>query len=142
MVYDVRHGGAFQRFLADAKAGRKIEIWGSETTRWPLIESTDLARAYCDLLERPDLGGHFNVSAEDGVTVGRIASVIAQAHGSPTSPIIRSVEDAMKEHGEWAKGPTLDQQMSAQKVQRTVGWQPNFTDFAEPISRWIAGSEV
>lgn len=138
MVYDMRDGGVFHRFLSAAKAGQRIEIWGSEATRWPLIESSDLARVYCDLVERSDLIGYFNAVAEEGVNVGRIASVISEAYGSPTEPLIRTVDEAVKENGAWAKGPTLDQQMSARKLQSAVGWQPKITDFAEPISRWIS----
>lgn len=138
MVYDMRDGGVFHRFLSAAKAGQRTEIWGSEATRWPLIESSDLARVYCDLVERSDLVGYFNAVAEEGVTVGRIASVISEAYGSPIEPVIRTVDEVVKENGAWAKGPTLDQQMSARKLHSIVGWQPQFTDFAKPTSRWIA----
>ncbi|MFQ6550314.1 NAD-dependent epimerase/dehydratase family protein [Aestuariibius sp. 2305UL40-4] len=138
MVYDMRDGGVFDRFLSAAKAGQCIEIWGSAATRWPLIESRDLARGYCDLLERSDLVGYFNAAAEVGVAVGRVASVISKAYGSPTEIITRTVDEAVKEHGAWAKGPTLDQQMSARKLQSAVGWRPQVTDFAEATSRWIA----
>lgn len=44
MVYDTRDGGVFHRFLAAAQADQRIEIWGNEAVRWPLIESSDLAR--------------------------------------------------------------------------------------------------
>lgn len=138
MVYDMRDGGVFHRFLSAAKAGQRIEIWGSEATRWPLIESSDLARVYCDLVERSDLVGYFNAVAEEGVTVGRIASVISEAYGSPTEPIIRTADEVVKENGAWAKGPTIDQQMSALKLQSAADWQPQITDFTEPTSRWIA----
>nr|WP_293577791.1 NAD-dependent epimerase/dehydratase family protein [Phaeobacter sp.] len=139
MVYDMQDGGVFHRFVAAAKVGQRPEIWGSAATRWPLIESADLARAYCDLVERSDLVGHFNVVAEEGVTVSRITTVISEAFGSPEEPIIRSLDDAIAENGDWAKGPTLDQQMSARKLRSALGWQPETTDFAKPISRWIAG---
>lgn len=138
MVYDMRDGGVFHRFLSAAKAGQRIEIWGSEATRWPLIESSDLARAYCDLVDCPNLVGHFNAVAEEGVNVGKIASVISEAYGSPREPIIRTVDEAMKKNGAWAKGPTLDQQMSARKLRSAVGWQPQITDFAELTSQSIA----
>lgn len=138
MVYDTRDGGVFHRFLAAARARQRIEIWGSAETRWPLIESSDLARAYCDLAERADLVGHFNASAEEGVAVGKIASVVSQAYGTPTEPVIRTRDEAVKVHGPWAIGPTLDQRMSAQKLRSATGWQPRWTNFADPISAWIA----
>ena len=138
MVYDMRDGGVFHRFLSSAKAGQSIEVWGGVQTRWPLIESSDLARAYCDIAERSDLVGYFNAVAQEGVTVGHIASTISKAFGSPTEPTVRTVDDVVKEHGAWAKGPTLDQQMSSQKLRSVTGWQPRVTDFAEPISQLIA----
>jgi len=138
MVYDMCDGGVFHRFLSAAKTGQRIEIWGSKTTRWPLLESSDLARVYCDLVECSELVGYFNAVAAEGVTVGRIASVISEAYGSPTELIIRTVDEAVKENDSWAKGPTLDQQMSARKLRSSVGWQPKVTNFAEPTARWIA----
>lgn len=107
MVYDMRDRGVFHRFLSAAKARQKIEIWGSKATRWPLIEYSDLARVYCDLMERFDLVGYFNAVAEEGVTEGRIASLISEAYGSPTALITRTVEEAVKENSPWVKGPTL-----------------------------------
>lgn len=142
MVYDMRDGGVFRGFLSAAKAGERIEIWGSEATRWPLIESSDLARAYCDLVERSDLVGYFNAVAEEGVTVGRIATVISEAYGSSKEPVIRAVDDIVKENGAWAKGPTLDQRMSARRLQLAAGWKPKITAFAEPTSQWIANLQA
>lgn len=138
MVYDTRDGGVFYRFLSSAKADRQIEIWGSKETRWPLIESSDLARVYCDLAERQDLVGFFNAAAEEGVTVQRIASSVSKACGSPHGFNVRSVEDVMQEHGAWAKGPTLDQQMSSRKLKAATGWTPTIVDFSQPISDMIA----
>lgn len=89
-------------------------------------------------MERSDLVGHFNAVAEEGVSVGTIASVVSEAYGSPTEPMIRTVDEVATENGAWAKGPTLDQQMSARKLQSAVGWQPQITDFAVETSRWIA----
>ena len=63
MVYH-EQGGVFRGFLTSAKALRPFEIWGNLEARWPLIEHSDLAAAYADLLERPHLTGHFNASSE------------------------------------------------------------------------------
>jgi nucleoside-diphosphate-sugar epimerase len=128
MVYHA-DGGVFDRFLGDAREGRAIEIWGSPDTRWPLIHRSDLARAYCDLLERPELTGHFNAVAEQGVRVGDIARTIAQAFDNTLSPSIASVDEVVAQHGAWAKGPTLDQQMSAAKLRAATGWTPEVVDY-------------
>ena len=138
MVYDTRDGGVFCRFLSAAKAGQQIEIWGSAATRWPLIESRDLARVYCDLAERQDLVGSFNATSEEGVPVGQIASTLSRAYGSSQKPVLLSVEEVVRRHGAWAKGPTLDQQMSSRKLVDATGWTPGITDFSQAISEMIA----
>ncbi|MEM1370968.1 MAG: NAD-dependent epimerase/dehydratase family protein [Pseudomonadota bacterium] len=129
MVYNDTDGGVFDRYMASAKAGKAIEVWGSMKTRWPLIESADLARAYCDLLERPDLNGYFNAVAQQGVAAGDIVHAIASAYASDCEPIVVRAEDAVAENGAWAKGPTLDQQMSAKKLRAATGWVPQRTDY-------------
>jgi nucleoside-diphosphate-sugar epimerase len=128
MVYHP-HGGVFAHFFEAAHQGRPIEIWGSPDTRWPIIHRSDLARAYSGLLDRPDLTGHFNVTAEQGVWVGDIARTIARACGNDLPPVITNVEDLIARHGTWAKGPTLDQQMSAAKLSALTGWTPAITDY-------------
>lgn len=129
MVYDATDGGVFNRFIAAAKADQPIEIWGSAQARWPLIESSDLARAYCDLLDHPELTGHFNAVAEKGTYVGEIASALAQAYGSTHPPTIVPVADAIAEHGAWAAGPALEQQLTAHKLTTLTGWTPKITDY-------------
>ena len=128
MVYH-EEGGAFERFLKAARENRPIEIRGGPDTRWPIIERTDLANAYCDLLMRPELKGHFNVSSEVGVRVGDIAKRFAGAYGSTGEVVVRCVEDVVRQHGSWAKGPTLDQQMSSGKLQNATGWKPKVIDY-------------
>lgn len=128
MVYH-EDGGAFERFLTAARDRRPIEIWGGPETRWPIIERADLARAYCDLLERPDLTGHFNAVAEEGVYVGDIAKAFVQHYGGPSESIVLGVEELVAKHGAWAKGPTIDQQMSGRKLRDATGWTPLVTDF-------------
>lgn len=128
MVYH-EQGGVFEDFLTAAKENRPIEVWGGLETRWPIVERSDLANAYCDILERPDITGHFNVASEQGVYVRDIVQAIAQHYGSPVETIILGVEELVAHYGSWAKGPTIDQQMSSQKLQRTTGWKPKVTDY-------------
>ena len=128
MVYHAE-GGVFDRFIELARENRPMEIWGDLQTRWPLIHRCDLARAYCDLLERPDLTGHFNAASEEGVQVGDIMDAIARAFGNTLPPVTLSADDLVSRHGAWAIGPTLDQQMSAAKLRSETGWTPEITDY-------------
>ncbi|MEP3946937.1 NAD-dependent epimerase/dehydratase family protein [Ascidiaceihabitans sp.] len=134
MVYHLDGGGVFERFRDAARSHDPVEIWGNPNTRWPLIERHDLARAYCDLLVRPDLRGHFNAVAQQGVRVGDIANTITHFYASQSRPVVRSVADVMQAHGAWAKGPTLDQSLSSAKLQTATGWHPRFTKFQAALN--------
>ncbi len=117
-------GGILSRFAEQAAAQRSIEIWGNQDVRWPLVHRDDLATAYRLMLERPDLTGHFNVSAEEGVRVGELAAEIAKRYGNHLPFIVRTRADVVAEYGGWAEGPILDQQMSSAKIRTATGWRP------------------
>ncbi|AHD00422.1 NAD-dependent epimerase/dehydratase family protein [Leisingera methylohalidivorans] len=128
MVYHPE-GGAFSRYLEAARQKIPFEIWGSVATRWPLVERADLARAYRLLMEHPRLKGHFNASAETGVPVAEITREIARRHGHDASYVVRSLKHVLIKYGDWAAGPTLDQQMDSGKLRRMAGWQPQHSSF-------------
>lgn len=130
MVYHAK-GGVFTRYLEAASSQAPFEIWGSVSTRWPLIQREDLARAYRLLMENPGLTGHFNASAQDGVTAAEITREIARRHGHDGGYVVRSLKHVLLKYGNWAEGPTLDQQMGSAKLRRLAGWQPRFTSFHE-----------
>ncbi|MFC2970577.1 NAD-dependent epimerase/dehydratase family protein [Acidimangrovimonas pyrenivorans] len=129
MVYQPG-GGVFARFVAAARAGRPIEVWGSAGTRWPLVHRADLAVAYRLLAERPGLTGHFNASAQAGVPVGEIAAAIARHHRSPAGLAVRPRAEVLAEQGPQGAGPMLDQQMAGPRLRAACGWAPSVADFA------------
>ena len=128
MVYH-QGGGVFERFLTSAKAGAPAELWGTPQTRWPLIHCEDLAVAYRLLVETPDLTGHYNASAEPGVAVGDIVTAIYAHCGCTPNMRLRSLRSAVAEHGDWAEGPFLDQQMACPRLEKDTGWRPAIPDF-------------
>lgn len=133
MVYH-RDGGVIEDYLEHARAGRRLEIWGAPETRWPVVHRDDLAIAYRLALETGAPGTSYNVAAEEGVVVGQIAAAVARRFGRTGEPVVRAVEDLVAEHGAWAVGPTLDQQMSAPRARTELGWTPVHTDILSEIS--------
>ena len=129
LVYH-ENGGAFARYLEAVRSDEPIEVWGSLNTRWPLVHRDDLARAYLSLLERPELTGEFNVCAQSGVPVSQIISEIARRTGHASGYVVRTLKYVLCKYGAVAEGPTLDQQMSAEKIRRLCGWQPQHSCFA------------
>ena len=126
MVYE-RDGGVFGQFAEQAKTNRRISIVGSAQTRWPLVHKDDLAVLYRLVLEKGVRGESYNGAAENGVYVGDIVEVISARFKLSSRPLIRSVEDAVAEYGDWAAGYALDQQMSGEKARAELGWQPKHT---------------
>ena len=128
MVYH-RDGGVFTRFLKKARAGEPMEVWGGPETRWPLVHRDDLAVAYRLLMENRDLDGCFNASAQTGVPVRDIVTAIATHHRGPTEIVTRTREELVAEYGDWAEGPTLDQQMASEKLRHACNWRPRYEAF-------------
>lgn len=130
LVYH-QQGGVFSRFIEQAQTDAPIEIWGSIATRWPLVHREDLAVAYRLLLENPDLIGTYNVAAEPGTTVADIVAEIAQRHRHQAGYLVRNLKHVIAKHGDWAEGPTLDQQMSSDKIRDLCGWAPRHIQFQD-----------
>jgi nucleoside-diphosphate-sugar epimerase len=131
MTYHEEGGGVFSRLLAQASSGRPLEVWGSIHTRWPLVHRRDLARAYRLLLEHPDLCGQYNVAAQSGVPMRDILDEIIRRHPHDGAYVVRNRKYVMFKYGSWAEGPTLDQQMAADKIQTACGWHPEVSDFTQ-----------
>ncbi|WP_300014272.1 NAD-dependent epimerase/dehydratase family protein [uncultured Roseobacter sp.] len=122
-------GGVLESFMSAATCGQPIEIWGTLDARWPLIHRQDLADVYGALLVRCDLIGHFNAVAEEGVPVQQIADFIAHYSGSEHPHFVVPMDALITRHGAAALGPTLKQGMTAQKLQRLLGWTPKQLDY-------------
>ena len=127
MVYD-HDGGVFDRFIDCARNNQPIEVWGSLQTRWPLVHRQDVATAYRLVLEKAPPGETYNIAAEPGLYVADIVQAIMQQHAITATPVVRDVNSAIAEHGAWALGPTIDQQMSGEKIARELGWKPAYPD--------------
>jgi nucleoside-diphosphate-sugar epimerase len=128
MVY-AADGGVFDRFARDAVERNAVRVVGSESIRWPLVHSGDLATLYALALERAHARSSWVGAANDGVTVGRIARAFARRFGTrDQDPQIISVDTAAAEWGEWARGYARDQRLSGAKAQRALGWKPMHVD--------------
>ncbi|WP_157727741.1 hypothetical protein [Stappia sp. ES.058] len=124
-------GGVFEDILASRREPKPVEIWGNPSTRWPLIERRDLACAYCNLLDRTDLSGHFSAVAQAGVRVGDVVSALCAQFSRPYDPATLGVDEVVARFGAWAEGPALNQQMTAAKLKAATGWAPMVVDFRE-----------
>lgn len=127
MVYE-RDGGVLTRFAEEARNARRISIWGSADTRWPVVHRRDLAAAYRLVLQQAAPGAVYNVAAQEGVRVGDIADVMARRLGASLPHRVIARSEVLTAEGAGAEGWMLDQQMTAARIQRDLGWRPTHTD--------------
>ena len=81
MVYTA-DGGVFDRFAREAVERDAVRVVGSESVRWPLVHSDDLATLYALALERAAARSTWIGATNDGVPVGRIARAFARRFGT------------------------------------------------------------
>lgn len=133
MVYE-RDGGVLAQFHKDlCKLGR-VRVFGHEQVRWPLVHRADIGELYALALEQAPRGESYNGAAIDSITVGALARAMARRAGAESSPLVRPIEEAVDEFGEWARGYAIDQRMSGAKAQRELGWSPLHEDPIAEIS--------
>lgn len=128
MVYEPA-GGVFRRFARDARERDAIRVVVSESVRWPLVHSDDLATLYALALEHAQARSSYIGAATEGLAVGRIARAFARRFGTRhQEPEIISAEAIAAELGGWARGYALDQRLSGAKARRELGWAPKHLD--------------
>ena len=133
MVYE-RDGGVLVQFRDDlAKLGR-VRIFGHENIRWPVVHRADIGELYALALERAPRGASYNGAAVDSITVGALARAMARRAGMDPTPLVRPIDEAVAEFGEWARGYAIDQRMSSAKARRELLWLPTHTDPVADIS--------
>lgn len=90
-----------------------------------------------DLHERSDPGrnltGPFNVAAEPGTAVAEIVTEIARRYSHQAGYLVRKLKYLVAKHGDWAERPTLDQQLSVEKIRDLCGWKPRHMQFQDAV---------
>jgi len=133
MVYE-RDGGVLAQFRDDLAVLGRVRIFGHENVHWPLVHRADIGELYALALERAPPGVSYNGAAVDAITVGALARAMARGAGVESAPLVRPIEEAVVEFGEWARGYAIDQRMSGAKAQRELGWVPAHTNPIADIS--------
>lgn len=103
MVYE-RDGGVLAQFRDDLTKLGRIRIFGNENIRWPMVHRVDIGELYALALERAPRGASYNGAAVDSITVGALARAMARCAGTDATPLVRAIDEAVAEFGEWARG--------------------------------------
>lgn len=133
MVYE-RDGGVLAQFRDDLARLGRVRIFGHENIRWPMVHRADIGELYALALERGARGRSYNGAAVDSITVGTLARSMARRAGVDETPLVRPIDEAVSEFGEWARGFAIDQRMSSPRARRELLWSPIHTDPVADIS--------
>ena len=57
-----------------------------------------------------------------------MVAAVRERFGSRVAVKLRTVAEVVAEHGEWAAGPAIDQQMSGARIRSELGWHPEHED--------------
>jgi len=112
--------GPLAAMAEQARAGRPVQVIGSEAVLWPLVHADDLADLYRRVLEDDGFTGQVIGVADSGVPVGTLARRISGGG----SPEIVSEDRIAAERGEWARGYARSQRMSGGFARQRLGWRP------------------
>ena len=133
MVYE-RDGGVLARFHEDLSTFGRVRVFGNENIRWPMVHRADIGELYALALERAPRGASYNGAAVDSISVGALARAMARRAGVETAPLVRSIDEAVAELGEWVRGYAIDQRMSGAKARGELQWLPVHTDPVADLS--------
>jgi nucleoside-diphosphate-sugar epimerase len=104
--------------------GERVRIVGSTDVRWPLVHADDLAALYMlacyDAASRQDFLGVTDAS----VSLAQIVAALEAETGASGALDIVSVEEAVRETGDWAAGLARSQNIQTDLARRMLGWRP------------------
>ena len=134
MVYG-RGGGLFAEFLRSAKERGAVRFVGTGENRWSVVHVEDLADLYVRALEQAEAGTLLLAAEGDSLTVRELALAAARGAGVEGRIEAWPVDEARRSLGGFADALTLDQQISAAKAKRLLGWTPKAPSVLEELER-------
>jgi len=142
MVYGGR-GGTFGEWFQEARERRTVTYPGDGGQHWGIVHRDDVAEAYALALEHARGGEHYLLVDESRLTVRELAEAVAQAAGAEAGALDR--REVLETRGTQGAADLLDQQFTAARARRELGWVPRHTAFpaeAEALLKeWEAAGE-
>ncbi len=126
MVYGGRRG-ALGGWFQEAKEKGTITYPGDGAQRWGLVHRDDVADAYALALEHARGGERYLLVDESRLTVREMAEAVATAAGSRAIPSDRRA--VVETLGPYGAALLLDQQFTAARARRELGWVPRHASF-------------
>jgi nucleoside-diphosphate-sugar epimerase len=115
-------------------------LLGDGGNHWPLVHVDDLADAYVRAAERGSARSVYIVAERSRATVGELVSAARAAAGLGNPPHRLAAPEARKTLGALAEALMLDQQVSAARAERELGWRARHAGFIEEAAIYAAAN--
>jgi nucleoside-diphosphate-sugar epimerase len=115
-------------------------VVGDGRNRWPMVHVDDLADAYVLAAERGRAGSAYIAVDRSRRTVAELAAAARAAAGLHGEPRWQPLAEARDTLGAFADALALDQQLSAARAQRELGWRPRHPEFVADAAVYAAAN--
>lgn len=105
---------------------------GGGANRWPAVHRYDVARLFCDVLERGEAGQRFNAVQDEGIPFRAIAEAIGKGLGAPVRDI--RIDEAGRQFGWLGRFATADVPASSRLTRERLGWRPRENDLLTDLA--------
>lgn len=143
MVYGGRRG-TFGEWFQEARERHTITYPGDGRQHWGLVHRDDMAEAYALALEHAKGGERYLLVDESRYTVRELAEALAKAAGAHAVP--RGRREVLEKLGTKGAALLMDQQFTAARARRELGWVPRHTAFVAEVgallTEWEAAGQA
>jgi nucleoside-diphosphate-sugar epimerase len=130
-----RRGGLTAAFFEERA------VPGDGSNHWPLVHVEDLAEAYVRAAERGSARSAYIVADRSRATLGELVDAARAAAGLHGPPHWLPAREARKALGAFADALLLDQQVSAARAERELGWHPRHSGFVHETAIYAAANQ-
>lgn len=111
----------------EAEETSEIRLPLAPTATWPLVDARDIGALYARVLDAGRHGEDYIGAAVPAEPLAAIARRLATHLDLADAPVQLPIAHWTAKYGAWASGYGLDQNLSATKARRLLGWTPAFT---------------
>jgi nucleoside-diphosphate-sugar epimerase len=128
-----RGRGIAADFIESAQKTGAARFVGTGENRWPVVHVDDLADLFVRALERGAAGSLYHAADRSAYRVKEVAEAASYGAGAAGKTESWPLEEARKALGAYADALVLDQQVSAEKTRRELGWNPHRPSIVEDV---------
>jgi nucleoside-diphosphate-sugar epimerase len=139
MVYGGRRG-TFGEWFQEARERHTVTYPGDGRQHWGLVHRDDMAEAYALALEHAKGGERYLLEDESRFTVRELAEAVAKAAGARA--VARDRREVLEKLGTEGAAQLMDQQFTAARARRELGWVPRHTAFVAEAEALLAEWEA